>query len=392
MSNYSAVVVKITKINPIPGKDRIVSVPIMGYNTIVDKSWSVGDLGVLFVAESQLSEEFCYENNLFRDATKNKDTTKTGYFEPNRRVRAIKFAGNRSDAFLMPFKAFGYTGVTSFKEGVEFSELNGHEICRKYVVRTKIAPQGYKSKSKVSRVAWFPEHFDTANWWRHPHWINPEELVTITQKLHGTSLRVGYTRVHRPWWPAWLGSSYKLVAGSRRVIKSVKNPKRNDNFYDCDIWTHAAQRFRGLVPKDHMIYAEIVGYTPEGSAIQGDYDYLYKKNEYEVFVYRITRLEAGEEVDLTWNEIYSFCTTRGLKMVPTLCIQSYKDFDPERWLDKRFIDEGYRQALPLNRGLVDEGICVRAESLPTPRVLKLKSPEFLRYETAELDAENEAVE
>ena len=62
----------------------------------------VGDLVLVFTAETQLSDEYTKANNLYRDTTLNADPEKKGYIEANRRVRAIKFRGHRSDALVMP--------------------------------------------------------------------------------------------------------------------------------------------------------------------------------------------------------------------------------------------------------------------------------------------------
>ena len=42
-----------------------------------------------------------------------------------------------------------------------------------------------------------PEHFDTGQWLREEHTVEPHEELIITQKLHGSSVRLGHTRVLR---------------------------------------------------------------------------------------------------------------------------------------------------------------------------------------------------
>src|SRR5690554_3202944 len=88
---HKAIIAKITETTPIPGADRIHVAKVLGESVIVSKEWKEDMVGVLFPVDLQLSEEFCHHNNLFRDSEKNKDKTKKGFFENNRRVRAQPF-------------------------------------------------------------------------------------------------------------------------------------------------------------------------------------------------------------------------------------------------------------------------------------------------------------
>jgi hypothetical protein len=84
--NYAATVVALQSIIELEGCDNVVGTPIFGFQAIVGKDSKPGDLGIVFPAESQLSVEYCKENNLFRHADLNKDESQKGYIEDNRRV------------------------------------------------------------------------------------------------------------------------------------------------------------------------------------------------------------------------------------------------------------------------------------------------------------------
>ena len=75
---------------PIEGADRIVQCSIMGETIITQKDNKPGTLGILFDCETQLSEDFCFQNSLYSDSEKNSDKTVKGYFSKQRRVRPIK--------------------------------------------------------------------------------------------------------------------------------------------------------------------------------------------------------------------------------------------------------------------------------------------------------------
>lgn len=243
--NYAAVITSVKAVVALEGRDRIVGVPVFGSQAIVEKGWEVGDLGVYFPAEVQFSDEYARVNNLYRDATKNADQEEAGYLEDNRRLKAIKLGGHRSDAMLMPLSSLEYTGINigTLQEGDTFDTLNGREIVRKYEIRRPNEGRGDKQQRKITRkfnrvdAKMLPEHIDTENFWRNQHRIpgwtedkgSPNTEIIVTQKLHGTSLRVGRTVVNRKlsWIERLLRkcgvnvatTTYEHVVGSRRVIK-----------------------------------------------------------------------------------------------------------------------------------------------------------------------------
>jgi hypothetical protein len=64
-SNYCATVVEIKNIIPLDNCDNVVQTSIFGLQAIVGKEVKVGDIGVFFPVETQLSEQFCAHNNLY---------------------------------------------------------------------------------------------------------------------------------------------------------------------------------------------------------------------------------------------------------------------------------------------------------------------------------------
>jgi hypothetical protein len=395
--NYAAVIVRVRNILPLPKRDRIFGVPVLGLHAITDGSTQVGDLVVMFGAETQLSLEYAAENNLHRHGNLNVDESKSGYLEDNRRVRAIQFAGNRSDALIMPLSSLAYTGfnVDDLQEGNTFDRLNGHDICNKYVVKTKSgAVKNQDSKERRVDAKFFPLHFDTANYWRNLDAIDDMDRVTVTQKLHGTSIRIGNVPVKRTlkWYERLVSKFVKVqtmeyanVYGSRRVTKDSNNPDQN-HFYDTDLWTIEGAKLDGIVPKGYVVYGELIGYTPSGEAIQKNFTYDRPVGQCELYVYRVVQVNPdGIAVDLSWDQVKEFTTNNGLKHVPELWAGLHVGFNVNDFIDVRFRDLGYSNAVPLSDPkLVDEGVCVRVEGL-TPRVLKAKSPKFLAHETAMLD-------
>ena len=101
-SNYAAIVVEISKLVPLENCNNVQAAIIFGNQVIVDKSVKIGDKGIYFPLECQLSKEYLSANNLYRKKELNLDQTKAGYFEENGRIRCVKFRGNKSEGLFMP--------------------------------------------------------------------------------------------------------------------------------------------------------------------------------------------------------------------------------------------------------------------------------------------------
>jgi hypothetical protein len=398
--NYACVVVRVAAVNELAGCDNIAGVPALGFQAIVSKDTHVGAIGIAFTAETALSEEYARVNNLHRDSELNADSEAAGYLEKNRRIRAIKLRGHRSDALFMPLMSLAYTGIdlSQLQVGDTFDELNGHPICFKFEVARKAgAPLVEKNKRKAfSRVdqKFIPEHVSTDQYFRVAQQIPADARVIVTQKAHGCSIRVGHTivarkltlvdRIARRFGATIATSEHDYLYASRRVIKDA-NAEQN-HFYDSDVWTHYGKRLDGLLPKNYLVYGELVGWSPDGAPLQAGYSYRVPKGDAELLVYRVVVVnDQGVTVDLSWDAVKQFCGDRGLRHVPELWTGLHADFDAEDWLDKRFHDEGYRQALPLDPGkTVDEGVVLRVEGI-VPYFAKAKSPAFYAFETKQLD-------
>lgn len=399
--NYAATVVAVKSITPLANCDNVVGTPLLGYQAIVSKDTEVGDIGIVFTAETQLSDEFAQVNNLYRHAEKNNRPDQKGYLEDNRRIKAMKFRGHRSDALFMPLSSLAYAGSdwTNLLPGDTFDYLNGHEICRKYEVKTKTP--GTQNTPKASRVEekFFPKHFDTENFFKNFDGIDPGAFITVTQKIHGTSLRVGNIPVARKL--SWLErlakrfgvkvteTEYAMVYGSRNMTKDSNNPAQA-HYYDSDIWTYQGRVFDGI-PEGYLVFAEIVGWTPDGAPIQKGFTYGLDCRESEVYVYRVAQVNSqGITVDLSWGQVKEFCAKYNFKVVPELwagmnAARTADEF-AEDFLDQKF-HLRYSNAVPLSGDSpCDEGVCIRIEGM-TPKVYKAKSPKFLQHETKMIDKE-----
>ncbi|QIG58761.1 RNA ligase [Gordonia phage DatBoi] len=433
--NYAATVIELGQPHELDGLDNLVGFPVFGNQALTVREHKAGDLMVAFTAETQLSEEFARENNLFRDAALNVDPEETGYLEEKRRVRAIRLRGHKSSALLLPVSCLVYAGVdpSELEPGMTFDQVNGHEICRKYVVPIKGNPgRAAKQAEKVFRKVdeqVFPLHIETANFWRAlrelKHYAG--ELI-ITQKLHGTSLRAGNVPVlnppieprfngirryfgltPKPALPAttvWAEDTEQHF-GSKRAIKDPDNPKQ-DHYYGIDVWTLVGlEHLDGKIPENYMVYGEIVGWVPgTDKPIQKGYTYGLPQGQADLYIYRVATINrTGQIADLSWDAVKTFCAERGLKWTPELCripaqyLRHPDDrdvvvFNIEDLLDQRYEDLYLGDQAPnwtdkpvglSDPKTVDEGVCIRQDNGVVPTILKAKSPKFFEHETKQLD-------
>jgi len=76
--NYCTTVVAIQNVIPLENCDNVVHTSIMGNLVIVSKDIKIGELGLFFPVECQLSKEYLSANNLYRNQLMNVDTTQKG--------------------------------------------------------------------------------------------------------------------------------------------------------------------------------------------------------------------------------------------------------------------------------------------------------------------------
>ena len=73
------------------------------------------------------------------------------------------------------------------------------------------------------------------------------------------------------------------------------------------------------IPEGYIVYGELVGWTPDGTALQKNYTYHLPVGQAELYVYRVAHINSqGVLSDLSWDGVKAFCQARGLKWTPEL--------------------------------------------------------------------------
>ena len=289
--NYCATVVTLKTFVDLPNCDFIKSAIVFGNSVIVSKDVKTGDVGLFFPVECQLSKEFLSINNLYRKPEwGNIDLTKSGFFEAHGRIKCVKFRGYKSEGFWIPLTSILFTGnnLLDFPEGATFDRLEQNvnicssnpkdsfiEICCKYVPKGNNSggPNNVKGESPLkARIVegQFKFHTDTENLKKNIHKIHPDDIISISEKFHGTSAVFSNILVKRNlnWIERFLVkmgvkiqlSEYGFTYSSRKVIKNVNGVGQTNE----DVWNVIAKTLKDIIPPSYAIYGELVGYTPGG--------------------------------------------------------------------------------------------------------------------------------
>ena len=422
-SNYAAIIVDIKTLVPLEKCDFVQAAIILGNQVIVSKDVQVGDVGIYFPLECQLSKEYLSNNNLYRKKELNVDNTKTGYFEENGRIRCVKFRGHKSEGLFMPMESINFrtTDHEEFTLGTEFDEVNGTEICRKYVIVVKNTSgtpgsrTDRKSKKAESKIidGQFRFHNDTSMLYKNLHNIKPSSLISITYKLHGTSAITSKLLCKKPisWYEKlfkFIGlnietTHYDYIYSSRTVIKNKElNPNAN-HYYGEDIWGKASKQLEPFLLNGMTLYYEIVGYLSTGAMIQKNFDYGYVLPSdgsyqlgvhYGIYIYRITYTnDEGNVFEFSAKQVQDWCTKNGLKAVPQLFYGYASELSDERmtednWRNKflQTVKDKYNEknCYMCMHDVPEEGCVIRVEGINF-EAYKQKSNAFYGLETKNLD-------
>ena len=395
--NYLSKIVEIKGFTPHPNPTytKLKVAHVDGFNLVVSIDMEPG-VYVYFPVMSQINPDLLSYLSLYRDASKNKDSKKKGFFENDGRVRAIRLGGFASEGFLMPvqqLKDWILDSVNVELEDVfintEFDEAehNGKTfwISKKYIIiqnnKTSQKNSGAYRNNKLKKFnklidGQFKFHYDTVLIRKEPWVISPSDLISITSKWHGTSLIAANVLCRHPRkkWDKLMTKLYKFFGGtlpeytneesypeydyiysSRSVIKNNNiNPTTGEGFYQTDVWKYGFEYLKPYLQKGMTIYAEICGFLPNGQYIQKGFDYgcIQPKDEehyepevnFKVRVYRITLTNIyGIVHEFSAKEVQDYCKNVGLIPVNEFYYGLACDLYPNIVIDDNWSDNFIQQ-------------------------------------------------
>ena len=423
--NYLAKIVNIEhfKAHSDPEVTKLKCAIIDGFNIICGIDYEPG-LYVYFPTGCCLNPDFLRYANLYKHSDMNADPDQSGMFEDNGRVKAIRLRGELSEGFILPIiilenYILSVTNITiECIVNTEFDmiEHDGKRfwINKKYIPKNHREPRNYEKTVKQPKGLdkmvenQFRFHYDTILIKKNPHVIKPNDLIHISEKVHGTSGISAYILCKQSLnWKQkiakWLTRNeflkYDYIYSSRKIIKNkYYNKKVNSGFFGVDVWKYADEIIRPCLTKGMSCYYEIAGYLPNGNLIQKGYDYgcvsplideTYRYlTHFKIFIYRITLTNVSGNIhEFSSREVQQWCKNNGLTPVTEYYYGYAKDLYPElskdNWSDnfiqtlsndKRFYME--MDSPTCNNRVPHEGIVIRNENMKS-EAFKLKCFKFL---------------
>lgn len=359
--NYVATICKIDNLTNVEGADKLQKTIINGYDVIVDMDYKIGDIVVYFPAETVICKDFLNKNNLYgwgdRELNSNIDTINLllnyaqdekekdsdlsihyesyakslcGFFGKAGRVKVIRLRGQFSNGFLVKVETMDeFIGKKINWEnmlGKTFDTINGELFCWKYIPPIKEIPvksndsrwvKWMKKLNKFSKIipGQFEFHYQTKKLNENMIYFNPEDKISITTKIHGTSGIFSNVLCNKKmrWWENVLKkcgikydfTEYDNIYSSRTSIKNRDiNPNAKD-YYDSDVWGDVNTFLKPYIIKGMTVYGEIVGYiTNTKTLIQTGYDYGCEVGKWKFMPYRITETdEYNNKIEWDVNKV-----------------------------------------------------------------------------------------
>ena len=367
---HTGYIVEVKDLRPHNNADKLQLATFFGETVIVGLDTKIGDIGIYFPCDLQLSEEYCDVNDLCRKRADGTDGK--GYLERDKRnIKAISLRGEKSYGLYAPLTSLEPFGdITQFRVGDTIDVFNGHEICKKYIPRSNIRKEHYSEgnktrKHKVPVAPLFAEHADTEQLAYNLDAFRCGDEIEITLKMHGTSQRTGYLpifkgykdslprriinkicmglKVGKSWGTNGRKAFYDslkhgepiydwgYISGTRRTI--LENFE--GGFYGSNAFREQHSKFfEGKLWKGETVYYEVVGFTDDGTPIMGkgkvpkeaqsqygtEMIFHYGRSEgSDIYVYRMTMTnEDGDVVEYTPDFMRYRCEQMGAKTVPVL--------------------------------------------------------------------------
>jgi RNA ligase (TIGR02306 family) len=364
-STFKVPVTAIKEIFPHPDKDTtsLEYAKVYDFNVIVRKNeYKVGDRVVYVPIDSILP--FSLESKIFGPDSKIKLNKS--------RVKQIKIRGYYSQGMLINFDDLDDLHPDDLFDENDLSEKLG---ITKYEPPKANYQEGLiKKRDKPLENPYFHKYGGIDNFKWYPDLFEAGEMVSVTEKIHGSNIRAGYVPfVANTLWKKILkffkkNPSHEWVYGSNNV--QLQKRSNYKGFYGSDVYGKVLEKYgvREKLKPGEVIYGEIYG-----DGIQANYNYGCKQGEHKLVVFDL-KIQTQETSDFVGvEEFQQFCVERGFPTPPEL----YRGpFDKEK---VKVFTQGASVLCPEQK--VREGVVVKpvveTKSLIGRKVLKIISEKYL---------------
>jgi RNA ligase (TIGR02306 family) len=361
MSTLKATVEKLVKVEPHPNADRLDIVQVLGWQCVAQKgNYKEGDYVIYIPIDSILPEAL--ESLLFGPDAKVKLS--------NHRVKTIKLRGAISQGMVMPLKlAAEYGCVVPLEEGYDLTAKLG-------ITKYEPPAPGFQSAPGRARAVNpnFHKYTGIENIKNYTKVFQPDDLVQITEKIHGTNFRAGWTPFHADtFWKRvkqffGMAPKYEFVFGSHNVqLSNSLLDKPESNVY---AWAVDKYKLKEVLTPGLVIYGEVYGPN-----IQKGYHYGLKDGERGFVAFD---MKHGDRY-MSTGEFEIVMSETNIPTAPVLFTGFYKDVDLAQ------ITAGDSVLAPSQK--VREGVVVKSALEDTcyagRKILKSINPEYLLKDQSE---------
>lgn len=349
---------------------------VYGFKVIVTKGkYKVGDEVIYVPIDSLLPQNL--ENKLFPPDSKIKLN--------KHRIKQIKIRGEYSQGLLIDVEdVVDILGIDATRR---LGTYEPDEDLAERLGITKYDPpqasyQGtgsVKKRDKPKENPYFHKYGGIDNFKWYPDLFIEGEMVSVTEKIHGSNIRFGYVPyVANNLWRKLLRllgltPKWEWVYGSNNV--QLQQRSSYTGFYGEDVYGKVLEKYKA---KDKVKEGEIWYGELYGDGIQGGYHYGLKQ-EHGLVVFDL-KLQSGTEAKyVDADEFHSIARQRGFESVPTL----YRGpFNKEEIQKLTQGDSVFRPVQKVREGVVIKPL-VETESSIGRKLLKLISEKYLEKEQTE---------
>ena len=337
-----ATIVKIDKILPIDGADKIVLAKILGWQCIVKKDEFTPDqFGIYFGIDSMLDTS---------------DKNMAFMKEKKGRVKTIKMRGVISQGLMAPLSWLSDRGhsITDLKEGDDVTERLG---VTKYVVSEEL--EQYDNGSTEDREK-IPEYIRKTD---EPRLQNMKNVLDDLVKLQKETITVTRKEDGQSGTFFLYGDKYH-ICGRNFVWKSpVKDAATYHHISEKYSIESVLRKIYDETKKELAIQGEIIGPKINSNRL--------KMQQYFFRVFNIWDIVSQQYLD--WDEVKKICSAHKLDMVPELSLPDSFDFSLDAFLD-------FSSSQEYSKGCPAEGIVVKTSGYPRISFKVISNKYLLKYD------------
>ena len=337
MSAFAVPILPLDDVLPHPNADRLELAVLGGYRSIIPKGvYKPGDL-VIYVPEGAIMPPYMLEREHLTDklagAAKN-------------RVKAIKLRGVLSQGIVVsPLEYDIELGANPPANDNVAADLG----IVKYEPAVPVRMQG-----QLGALHGFTKSYDFDNIKKRPHLFQPEDVVVLTEKLHGTYVQMGWRRDIEPN-PELFGDGRAFVTSKGIAQKGlyIKNtPENAENIYLRTLLSSGL--LDTLFTEEHLCDPKLLGVYVMGEIFGDvqDLKYGHAAGQTTFRLFDILMVYDDQEYFLRHEVLQLTAAHLHLKMVPDVTFGFWRDVEPR-------LEEFTRGQSLLDPSQIREGVVIK---------------------------------